>query len=222
MNIEGFDHRMVLVGDIRLHIVIGGEGPPVALIHGFPQTWWEWRHVMPGLARRHTVVAIDLRDAGHSDKPQGGYDKATLAGDVHGVMATLGYDRYAVCGHDIGAMTALALALTHRDAVSHLAVLDASQPGWNRWVTNSHEQKVWHFAFHMQRDLPELLIRGREFEYVSAFIYDRAFDMGAFPLSDIEEFARSLARPGNLKGGLEWYRAFPLDMRMQRTGSASL
>jgi len=154
MNVEGFTHRIVLVGDVKMHAVIGGNGPPLVLIHGFPQTWWAWRHMMPQLASRHTVVAVDLRGAGHSDKPQGGYDKASLAGDVHGVMTALGFDKYAVGGHDIGAMTALALALTHRDAVTRLTVLDASQPGWSRWVANSHEQKVWHFAFHMKRDLP--------------------------------------------------------------------
>ena len=103
MNVEGFKHRMVPVGDVKMHSVIGGNGPPLVLIHGFPQTWWEWRHMMPQLASRHTVVAVDLRGAGHSDKPQGGYDKASLAGDVHGVMAALGFDKYAVCGHDIGA-----------------------------------------------------------------------------------------------------------------------
>uniref|UniRef100_B0T6K7 Alpha/beta hydrolase fold n=1 Tax=Caulobacter sp. (strain K31) TaxID=366602 RepID=B0T6K7_CAUSK len=211
MTLEGFEHRMVTVGDLRMHAVIGGEGPPLVLIHGFPQTWWEWRRMMPQLARRHTVVAIDLRGAGHSDKPQGGYDKASLANDVHGVMLALGFDTYAVCGHDIGGMTALALALTHRQAVTRLIVLDVSQPGWSRWVENSHQQKVWHFAFHMKRDLPERLISGREYDYVASFIHDRAFDMGAHLASDIEAFARSLAQPGNLRGGLEWYRAFPLD-----------
>jgi pimeloyl-ACP methyl ester carboxylesterase len=194
-----------------MHAVIGGNGPPLVLIHGFPQTWWEWRHVMPALAKRHTVVALDLRGAGHSDKPQGGYDKASLAGDVHGLMTALGFEKYAVCGHDIGAMAALALALTHRVAVTRLTVLDASQPGWSRWEANIQERKLWHFAFHQKRDLPELLISGREFEYVSTFIYDRAFDLGAHPVSDIEVFARSLAQPGNLRGGLEWYRAFSVD-----------
>ncbi|SBS76075.1 Alpha/beta hydrolase fold [uncultured Mycobacterium sp.] len=211
MNVAGFEHRMTRVGDVKMHAVIGGSGPPLVLIHGFPQTWWEWRHMMPRLAATHTVVAVDLRGAGHSDNPQGGYDKASLSGDVHSVMTSLGFDKYAVCGHDIGAMTALALALTHRDAVTRLTVLDASQPGWSRWEQNSREQKLWHFAFHMKRDLPELLIRGREFDYVSTFIYDRAFDMGAHSVPDIEKFARSLAQPGNLRGGLEWYRAFPLD-----------
>jgi pimeloyl-ACP methyl ester carboxylesterase len=211
MNVDGFAHRLITVGDIRIHAVIEGSGAPVVLIHGFPQTWWEWHRMMPELARHHTVVAIDLRGAGHSDKPQGGYDKASLAGDVHGVMTALGFDHYAVCGHDIGGMTALALALTHRDAVTRLAVLDVSQPGWSGWEANSHQPKVWHFAFHQKRDLPEVLIHGREYEYVSTFIYDRASDLGAHLIEDVEVFARSLAQPGNLRGGLEWYRAFPLD-----------
>ncbi len=72
MNVEGFAHRIVLVGDVKMHAVIGGNGPALVLIHGFPQTWWAWRHMMPQLASRYTVVAVDLRGAGHSDKPQGG------------------------------------------------------------------------------------------------------------------------------------------------------
>jgi pimeloyl-ACP methyl ester carboxylesterase len=210
-TLEGFRHRVISVGDDKIHAVVGGDGPPVVLIHGFPQTWWAWRKVMPGLATNHTVVAVDLRGAGHSDNPQGGYDKASLAADVHGVMETLGFDHYAVCGHDIGAMVALALACTHRQAVDHLAVMDAPLPGWSQWEATFADPKVWHFAFHMKRDLPERLLFGREYDYVSTFIFDRAFDHSSHDLDDLQEFARSLAQPGNTRGGLEWYRAFPVD-----------
>jgi pimeloyl-ACP methyl ester carboxylesterase len=211
MTPDGFRHRMVHAGEIDIHAVVGGDGPPIVLLHGFPQTWWEWRKMMPLLATKHTVVALDLRGAGHSDSPQGGYDKATLAADVHQVMAALGYDRYAVCGHDIGAMVALALACTHRDAVTHLAVLDAPQPGWSQWEALFADPSIWHFAFHMKRDLPERLLAGREYDYVSTFIFDRAYDHGAHHIEDVQEFARALAQPGNTRGGLEWYRAFPTD-----------
>jgi pimeloyl-ACP methyl ester carboxylesterase len=210
-QLKGFLHRLVLVGDVNIHAVIGGEGPPVVLLHGFPQTWWGWRKVMPMLARRHTVVAVDLRGAGHSDSPQTGFDKASLATDVHGLMAALGFDRYAVCGHDIGAMVALALASTRRDAVSHLAILDAPMPGWSQWEANFSDPKVWHFGFHMKRDLPERLILGREYDYVSSFIFDRTSDHGAHAVEDIEIFARAFAQPGNTRGSLEWYRTFPID-----------
>lgn len=211
--LEGFRDRMVPAGDIRLHAVVGGNGPPLVLLHGFPQTWWEWRKMMPRLAETHTVVALDLRGAGHSDCPQGGYDKVTMAADVHAVMQALGFERYAVCGHDIGAMVALALAFTHRDAVTRLAVLDSSQPGWSAWEANYAKPALWHFAFHQKRDLPERLLLGREYDYVATFIADRAFDHGAHSIADTEVYARALAQPGNTRGGLEWYRAFPADHR---------
>ena len=146
--LDGFQSRKIRAGDITMHAVIGGNGPPLVLIHGFPQTWWEWRKMMPRLAEQHTVVAVDLRGAGYSDNPQGGYDKASLAADVHAVMGTLGFDRYAVCGHDIGGMVALALACTHREAVTRLVILDVSQPGWSGWEENCTKPAVWHFAFH--------------------------------------------------------------------------
>jgi pimeloyl-ACP methyl ester carboxylesterase len=169
--------------------------------------------MMPRLAETNTVVAVDLRGAGHSDCPQDGYDKATMAADVHGVMLALGFERYAVCGHDIGAMVALALACTHRSAVTRLAVLDASQPGWSGWEANCAKPGLWHFAFHQKRDLPERLLVGREYDYVSTFIADRAFDHGAHTVEDLQVFAGALAQPGNTRGGLEWYRAFPTDHR---------
>lgn len=210
-TLDGFKHRLVKAGDVNLHAVIGGEGPPLVLLHGWPQTWWEWRKVMPELGKSHTVVALDLRGAGHSDCPAGGYDKATLADDVHGAMQALGFGRYAACGHDIGAMVAQALAFRHRDALTHLAVLDAPIPGWSGWEANFADPKVWHFAFHMKRDLPERLIQGREFDYVSTIVFDRIFDHGAITQEDLEIFARAMAQPGNTRGGLEWYRAFPTD-----------
>lgn len=211
VTLDGFRHLMVRTREVNIHAVIGGEGPPLVLLHGFPQTWWEWRKIMPPLATRHTVIAVDLRGAGHSDSPQTGYRKASLAADIHGVMQALGFERYAVCGHDIGAMVALALACTQRDAVSHLAILDAPMPGWSQWEANFADPKVWHFGFHMKLDLPERLLFGREFDYVSSFIQDRAFDHGAHSTEDLEVFARAFAQPGNTRGGLEWYRAFPAD-----------
>ena len=212
-TLQGFQSRKVRAGDIDMHAVIGGNGPPLVLIHGFPQTWWEWRKMMPRLAESHTVVAVDLRGAGHSDNPQGGYEKASLAADIHAVMVALGFDRYAVCGHDIGGMVALALACTHRHAVTLLTILDVSQPGWSGWEDNCAKPALWHFAFHQKRDLPERLLFGREYDYVSTFIADRAFDHKAHALEDVQVFARALAQPGNTRGGLEWYRAFPTDHR---------
>ncbi len=209
MNIETFSHRLVSVNGVNIHTVSGGEGTPIVLIHGFPQTWWEWRNVIPHLAERYRVVAIDLRGAGFSDCPMSGYDKATLAKDVHQVMQQLGHPTYAVCGHDIGAMVAQALASTHRDAVTRLAVLDAPLPGWSGWEHSL--ATLWQFGFHQKRDLPELLIHGREHAYVSAFIAERMHDHGSYDFEDMEIFAKAFSLPGRTRAALEWYRAFPLD-----------
>ncbi|RUZ70205.1 alpha/beta hydrolase [Mesorhizobium sp. M7A.F.Ca.US.006.01.1.1] len=209
IHIEGFSHRIVSANGVNIHTVSGGQGSPLVLIHGFPQTWWEWRNVMSKLAEHHRVVAIDLRGAGFSDCPVSGYDKETLAEDVHQVMQELGHTSYAVCGHDIGAMVSVALASSRRDAVTRLIVLDAPLPGWTGW--GQCLTSLWQFGFHQKRDLPELLIRGREFEYVSAFIAERTFDHGSYSFSDMEIFAKALALPGRTRAALEWYRAFPLD-----------
>lgn len=207
--LKGFIQQIVSVNGIKINAVTGGDGPPIVLIHGFPQTWWEWHHVMPLLSQKFSVVAVDLRGAGFSDCPLDGYDKATLAQDVHEVMIALGHERYAVCGHDIGGMVALAQAATHRDAVTHLAVLDVPLPGWSEWEATS--AKLWHFGFHMNRDLPERLIFGREYDYVSAFMAERIYDHANYDPADIDIFAKALALPGRTRGGLEWYRAFATD-----------
>jgi len=211
MDMPGFEHHALKLPSLNLHAVVGGNGPPLVLIHGFPNTWYSWRKMMPLLAERHTVIAPDIRGAGHSDCPPGGYDKATMAGDIHELMRELGFATYDVCGHDIGAMVALALAFTQRDAVQKLAILDAPMPGWSRWKELFADPRLWHFAFHMKPHLPERLIYGREYDYVSTFIFDRAYDHGAHDVADIEVYARALAQPGRTTGGLEWYRSFEKD-----------
>jgi pimeloyl-ACP methyl ester carboxylesterase len=207
--LKGFAQQLVPANGIRINAVTGGSGPPILLLHGWPETWWEWHHVMPLLADHFSVVAIDLRGAGFSDCPQGGYDKATMARDAHEVMIALGHDRYAVCGHDIGGMVALAQAAIHRDAVSHLAVLDVPLPGWTGWEATT--ARLWHFGFHMNRDLPERLIHGREHDYVSAFMAERFYDHSSFDPADIEIYAKAMALPGRTRGGMEWYRTLAAD-----------
>ncbi len=208
-RLDGFSQQLIPVNGIRIHAVTGGEGPPLLLLHGWPETWWEWHRVMPRLAPHFSVVAIDLRGAGFSDCPRDGYDKATMARDAHEVMRSLGHDRYAVCGHDIGGMVALPQAALFRNAVSHLAVLDVPLPGWSEWEATI--AKLWHFAFHMNRDLPERMIHGREYDYVSAFMAERFYDHSTFDPADVEIFARAMSLPGRTRGGMEWYRTLADD-----------
>src|SRR5215468_1810282 len=115
-----FTSRYVDTGELRLHAVTGGEGPPLLLVHGWPQLWYQFRLIMPALARDFSVVAADQRGIGLSDKPRDGYDTATLANDMVAVMDALGHRRFAVVGHDTGMWIAYALAADHRDRVDRL------------------------------------------------------------------------------------------------------
>ncbi|MGL5850917.1 MAG: alpha/beta fold hydrolase, partial [Phycicoccus sp.] len=125
----GFTEHRTRVGEVRLNYVVGGRGPTLVLLHGYPQNWTMWRKVLPALAEHYTVVAPDLRGAGRSDAPREGYDKKTLAADVHGLLAELGLDRdVRVLGHDIGTMVAYAYAAAHPEDVTRLVLSEAPIP----------------------------------------------------------------------------------------------
>ena len=164
---RGIQHGYADLGDVRLHYVTAGQGPAVIVLHGWPQTWFMWRDIIPGLAARYRVIAPDLRGLGDSSRPVGGYDKKTLADDVwrlvHGV---LGERRVFVAGHDWGGPTAFALAAQHRDAVRGVAVFDAPVPGDGTPVMFNNR---WHHGLHWELDFPEALTAGREELYLGFF-----------------------------------------------------
>src|SRR3954453_19966277 len=121
---DAFTSRYIDSGALRLHAVIGGEGPPLLLVHGWPETWYAWRLLMPALARDFEVIAVDQRGIGLSDKPQDGYDTGTLANDLVALMDALGHERFAVAGHDTGFAISYALAADHPDRVDRVALLE--------------------------------------------------------------------------------------------------
>jgi len=126
---DTFTSRYIDNGALRQHAVTGGEGPPLLLVHGWPQTWYQWRLVMPTLARDFRVVAVDQRGIGLSDKPENGYDTGTLANDLVALMDMLGHQRFALVGFDTGMPIAYALAADHPDRVERLVVGEAFLPG---------------------------------------------------------------------------------------------
>ena len=121
---DTFTSRYIDTGELRLHAVIGGEGPPLLLVHGWPETWYAWRLLMPALARDFKVIAVDQRGMGLSDKPAGGYDTGTQAGDLIALMDALGHERFAVVGHDTGFAISYALAADHPDRVERVALAE--------------------------------------------------------------------------------------------------
>ena len=205
-------HGTAYVNGVDIHYVRAGEGPALVLLHGWPQTWYEWREVMGPLARDYTVIAPDLRGMGDSGKPVDGYDKRTVAEDVHELVADLGFEQAAVVGHDWGMPTAYAYAAQHRDEVAALAVLEAMLPG----VRMEEKGMLWHVRFHQVRDLPERLVSGNEETYLKWFYREGAYDPSAIDGAAREEYVRCYSAPGGLRGGFEYYRAYDTDAEHNR------
>ena len=164
-----FTSRYIDTGGLRQHVVTGGDGPPLLLIHGWPQTWYAWRLVMPALARAFTVIAPDQRGIGLSGRPGDGYDTGTLAGDLAALMDALGHDRFAVAGHDTGMWIGYALAADHPGRVARLAVAETPLPGVSPsppLFMNAHlNNALWHFAFNRLAAVNDQLVAGREEVY---------------------------------------------------------
>ena len=205
---------------LRIHYVTAGAGPrTVLLLHGFPQTWWEWRKVIPALVNAGWhVVAPDYRGAGESWRPAGGYDKRTMAGDLHRLLRhhLRISGPIALVGHDIGLMVAYAYAQAYRDEVSHLVVVDAPLPGTAVFDRLRADARVWHFAFHGARDVAEMLVAGRERPYLQAFFNVRIFDPSAVGADDFDVYVSAYSAPGAMRAGFELYRAFDRDAEDNR------
>jgi pimeloyl-ACP methyl ester carboxylesterase len=204
-----FSHHMASVNGIQLHYVKGGHGDPLVLIHGWPQTWYEWRHVMPALAKDYTVIVPDLRGLGDSSKPLTGYDGKTTAEDIHQLVSQLGFNKkILLVAHDIGAQTAYSYAVAHPNNVSKLVIMEFAFPGF---LPPGFEGVTWWFAFHQVPDIPEMLTFGKEKEYLSWFYKGLAYNPYAITQADIDEFVSHYSAPGGMRAGFEYYRAFPID-----------
>jgi len=205
---SALEHHTFATNDVRLHYVTAGDGDPVVLLHGWPQTWYEWRRIMPILAAKYRVIAPDMRGLGDSSKPQLGYDKKTIAEDIHQLVRHLGFEKILLVGHDWGGPVAYAYAAAHRQEVRKLVILDVAIPGAGLETgIRFRRGGIWHIQFHGVRDLPEALITGRERTYLSYFYRTAAYDPAAISEQDIDEYVRCYAAPGALRAGFEYYRA---------------
>lgn len=203
-----FEHHTAAVNNVQLHYVIAGQGDPVVLLHGWPETWYQWRKIIPPLAERYTVIAPDMRGLGDSSKPVSGYDKRTVADDIYKLVCTLGFERILLVGHDWGGPVAYAYAAAHPNDVRRLVILDVPIPGagLEKIPQAARRGGLWHISFHGVRDLPEQLVAGRERMYLSWF-YRTAYNPTAITEEDIDEYVRCYSAPGGMRAGFEYYRA---------------
>src|SRR6201994_3939626 len=205
--------QYVAAGALRLHAVTGGEGPPLLLVHGWPQLWYQFRMIMPALARDFFVVAPDQRGIGLSDKPPGGYDTATLASDLVALMDALGHPRFALYGTDVGMPIAYALAADHRDRVDRLVVSEAPLPGISPspplFLPPPLNAMLWHLAFNQLPKINEQLVTGREDIFFGAE-FDASAGTNKLPDYAVRYYIDTLAAdPDHLRGSFEFYRAIP-------------
>lgn len=210
-----FHHGTATVNGVRLHYVEGGRGAPVLLVPGWPQSWYAWRHVMPGLAAAgRRVVAVDPRGFGDSDRPASGYDMATAASDMHSLAEALGLldgGGLDVVGHDIGTWIGYAYAADWPSDVKRLAVFDGAVPGVTppppAGIPSAEANlRTWHFAFNRLDDLPELLIGGRERAFLTWLFRAKAVRPWAIGPADLDEYVRVNAAPGALRAAMSFYR----------------
>jgi pimeloyl-ACP methyl ester carboxylesterase len=208
---DSFESRYVQAGDVRLHAVIGGDGPPLLLVHGWPGSWYYWRLVMPALARDFTVVAVDQRGIGLSDKPQDGYDTATLANDMVALMDALGHERFALAGVDTGMLIAYAVAADHPERVERLIVGEAPLPGITPptplVVPDAVKARLWHIPFNQQDTVNDQLVSGREDIFFGAE-FDASAGTHKLPAETVRYYVEGLSNPDALHGSFQLYRAF--------------
>jgi pimeloyl-ACP methyl ester carboxylesterase len=212
---KGFTSRFISANGLRQHVVIGGDGPPLLLVHGWPQFWYAWRLIMPALARQFRVIAPDQRGRGQTSKPPPGptghgYDTGTLADDLAALMDALGHQSFSVVGHDTGMDIAYALAADHSGRVKRLAVAEAVLPGVAPsppiFVPGPVNEMLFHLMFNRLPMMNDQLVHGRE-DIFFGFIFDvEAFNK--LPSSAVRVYIDNLADSlASLLGSFGFYRA---------------
>jgi pimeloyl-ACP methyl ester carboxylesterase len=217
----GLRHGKPRVNGVEIHYAIGGTGEPVFLLHGVPKTMSYWRRVVPLLTPYYTVVAVDSRGFGGSQRPPVGYDTGTMAADIAELATWLGFDRFRVAGEDWGAAIAYAVTAVHRSRVQQLVFQETLLPGL---AADEHDPSLalddgrtgWHFGFFSVPNLPELLLAGRERPFWTYFARRQMWDPSALTDGDIDEMVRSVEQPGGTRAILEMYRARQVDAEQNR------
>ncbi|MFE0041761.1 alpha/beta fold hydrolase [Streptomyces albireticuli] len=213
-----FSSEYAEVNGVRLHYVTGGRGTPLVLLPGWPETWWEYRKVMPALAAHHRVMAVDFRGMGGSDKPASGFEKKTMAADIRELARHLGHDRINIAGHGIGAMIAFAFANNHPEATEKVAILNTTH------IDNSYYDfpmvprpgdkgpHRWWLAFNQVNDLPEQLLEGR-YRHLIDYMFDLSLvNPDAITPYDRDVYARAYSSAEAIRASKAWFQAYQRDI----------
>ena len=216
-----FESRHAEVNGVDLHYVIGGQGDPLVLLPGWPQTWWAYHKVMPSLAQQFQVIAVDLRGMGSSGKPESGYDKKTMASDILALARFLGHEQVNIAGHDIGSLVAYSFAANHPEAARRVVLLDVIHPeeGWYQFTVLPRPEQpapMWWFAFNQLVGLPEQLLAGRARYLIDAMLDSSMIDPAHITDFDREIYAHAYNTPEAIRASNGWYRALSNDIEDEK------
>ncbi|WP_219837042.1 alpha/beta fold hydrolase [Paenibacillus sp. R14(2021)] len=231
-KIPGFKNGNKAVNGVTLHYVEGGKGKPLFLLPGWPQTWYSFHKIMPELAKKYHVYAIDYRGMGSSSKPETGYDKKTLASDIYALAKKLGYEKVNIAGHDIGSMVAYAYAANYPQATNKVAMLDVPHPN-ESFITqlpllpppgaydleNPDAPKFpWWFALNTIPELPEKLLQGKQLETFHNWIFDyQIYDKASMPKEDRDAYITAYSTPEAIRASNGWYKTLRQDIEDFKT-----
>ena len=212
-----FTHKTMTVNGLRLHYVVGGQGDPVVLLHGYPETWYDWRKVMPVLARHYTVIVPDMRGLGDSSRPaDGDYTKKSVADDLYKLVQNLGYKQVFLAAQDMGGPVAVAFAGIHPETVRRAVIVESGIPGFGiESAMDTAHGGSWHFGLFADTETALLLTKGHEKEFFTrwAFRGNYVVDKTVFTDADINEYVKHYTAPGGMAAGFGYYRAFAQDAK---------
>jgi pimeloyl-ACP methyl ester carboxylesterase len=209
-SLAGITHHDAKVNGTALHYVTAGwQGTPVLLVHGFPETWWTFRQLIPRLAARHRVFAVDLRGFGDSDHGPGAYDSQTSAEDLHQLIEELDVCPAHLTGQDISGATVVRLAATHPGEVLSFTAIEMGLPGFGlEGLADITHGGTWHIGVLAAPGIPEMLLVGRERQFLGQFAFPTmSATPGAITDTDIDEFVRTYSRPDGWRGAIGLYRS---------------
>ncbi len=209
-TLPGITHHRAEVNGTSLHYVAAGTGgSPILLVHGFPETWWTFRKLIPLLAETHRVFAVDLRGFGDSATEPGEHDSRTSAEDLHQLIERLGVGPVHLTGQDISGATVFRLATTHPEDVLSLTAVEMGLPGFGlEALADITRGGAWHIGVLAAPGIPEMLLAGREREFLGQFAFPAmTATRGAITDADVEEFARTYSRPDGWRGAIGLYRS---------------
>lgn len=224
-TLSGFKNAYAEVNGIRLHYVEGGTGEPLILLPSWPQTWWQFNRVLPRLAERYRVLAVDFRGMGSSDKPDDGYDKKTMASDIHALVSQLDLGTVNIAGNDVGAMVAYSFAANHPEATRKLVMMDSPHPfavfeqipllpapGTYDLENPARAVHPWWFAFNQIPGLSERVFAGR-YGIVQDWLFDYlAADKTAITAHDRAVYTAAYDSADALRAANSWFSSFATDI----------